>query len=262
MAWAVPIRVSGQLVSGITGKPAVMQDNSGEFHLLVLQGNRLAHYRKRTPDPGAQWLLSFDLPIPGPGSGDISQPPHTPLNVCVFQDIITNASAKRGNLEAIVQLQPAFGPADFLAAYSFDFDDELTGWNGPFPIQNGPGNPISNVTGNPAVTQDSFGHWHLVVPQGNRLAYYRLVPGRPHHQWIADGEVELTGRGVQPPTPVIPVSAAVTFRSGNPGGVEIVMHVQPLIGDDFLLAHLFEEAPNNPSRIEIDGGLISGVTKF
>ena len=98
---------------------------------------------------------------------------------------ITPQATGTGNFEAIVRMQRA--GQSFLAFYVFDSGSLK--WNGPAELT-ADGEPITGVTGDPALIQSTFGtqgNFELVVPQGNRLVHYFRDNDTPDFPWRKSG---------------------------------------------------------------------------
>src|SRR5262249_33214072 len=121
----------------------------GNFELVVPLGKRLAHYFRDNDAPGLPWhgpFIVFDSTF-HQHPGDPEPVPFSPTAVSLLQSNFVTP----GNLELIVRLSPTLGE-DYLV---FFFRDRA-GWHGPLNII-ADGQPITGVTGNPALIQSNFG---------------------------------------------------------------------------------------------------------
>lgn len=145
---------------------------NGDFDLVVPQGDRLVHYRRDNHSAGLPWHKKAEIPLFG----------NTPIGVALIPD----AKPKFGygiNYDyeiLIVRMRPApeFGTEDFLRLYQWREDWGF--WDGPHPVYDDQGLPITGVTGNPALIRSTvFGGgygfstgYDLIVPQGSKLTHY------------------------------------------------------------------------------------------
>jgi len=231
----------------------------GNFELVVPLGNRLAHYFRDNDAPGSPWrgpLVVFD----GSGSGPQAVP-RTPTAVSLIQSNFVTP----GNLELIVRLSRL--GEDRLV---FFFRD-AAGWHGPFDVV-ADGQPITGVTGNPALIQSNFGrqgNFELVVPLGNRLAHYfrdNDAPGLPWHgPFVFFDSTPPQSSGVHDPVPFSPTAASLLQSNFvTPGNLELIVRLfSPTRGEDKLVFFFRDKAGwHGPLDIMADGSLITGVTGF
>lgn len=151
--WSMPIKIADDVV---TGNPALIQRNNGEFHLVVplLKGG-LAHYWRKNDNPD-------------PKSMTWNREKYGTENISAVSMI----ESDYGNLELVAK------EGDKLVFYQRTAD----GWNGPHPMECN-STVIDGVTGSPALIQSVFAtgatnkNFELVVPrvkpyQGNGLVYF------------------------------------------------------------------------------------------
>jgi hypothetical protein len=135
MKWtSEPVVADGNFVSGVTGRPAYIQSDLGNYELIVQQGNRLAHYWRDNSAPNHPWHKGLpDIPLPVSLTFQ-----WVPDSISFFQGkVFRSGSGGNGSFEVLVHFTPsgivgkggADTPTDFLATY---FSDWGTGkWVGP-----------------------------------------------------------------------------------------------------------------------------------
>lgn len=123
----------GALVEGVSGCPAFMQMRAagatGDFVLVVPQGEDLVHYQRANDEPGLPWRRAGVLPAyPVSDSRD-----PTWSDASIFQSNYRARGDAPGNFELIVRVMPPpeLAPHDFYAFYWFE---PTTGWHGPFDV--------------------------------------------------------------------------------------------------------------------------------
>jgi hypothetical protein len=163
-----------EIGKGMTGNPALIQRNNGEFHLVVplLKGG-LAHYWRNNDIPYPK-LMTWNGPETF-GSGIISA-------ISMIESDYYNLElvAKEGNKLVFYQRT------------------DVGGWNGPHPMECN-STVIDGVTGSPALIQSLSDSWapnknfELVVPrvkpyQGNGLVHFwrnnDTLNDDPTRNWI------------------------------------------------------------------------------
>jgi len=131
--------------------------------------------------------------------------------------------------------------------------------------------PVMGVTGDPAFTQSTLGvkgNFELLVPQGNRLAYYFRDNDAPGFPWRRGGDLprSTSARGAIKFSP-----AAVSLIQTNfnePGNLEAIVRMAPVFdtGSGDTLAFYFRDSRNGrwfgPDFFKVNGEPITGVTGF
>ena len=131
---SAPVVADGTFVSGVTGRPAYIQSDFGNYELIVQQGNRLAHYWRDNSAPNHPWHKGLpDIPL-------LVNLNFTwvPDSISFFQSKVFRSGPNgNGNFEVLVHLTPSGvvgkggpgTPTDILLTY---FSDWSTGkWVGP-----------------------------------------------------------------------------------------------------------------------------------
>jgi hypothetical protein len=149
--WTIEqIVADGAIVSGVTGRPAYIQSDFGNYELIVQQGNRLAHYWRDNSAPNHPWHKGLpDIPLP------VSQTKlkqSVPDSISFFQSkVFRSGPSGHGNFEVLVHFTVSGevvgggvpGPADFLASYNFDWSTDK--WVGPTVVDVN-GNALGGVS--------------------------------------------------------------------------------------------------------------------
>jgi hypothetical protein len=149
MKWTIKAVIAdGNSISGVTGRPAYIQSDFGNYELIVPQGNRLAHYWRDNTVPNHPWHKGLpDIPLPVGLTFT-----WVPESISFFQSkVFRSGSGGNGDFEVLVHFTPSGivskggggTPRDFLATYSSDWS---TGkWVGP-TIVDVNGNQLSGVS--------------------------------------------------------------------------------------------------------------------
>jgi len=140
--WNGPFNLmaDGQLVSGVTGDPVLIQSNwgaQGNFELLVPRGKVISQYYRNNDDPNLAWhhLRDFGYPAPPNVLGP------TPRSVTFFQSNFASDGV-HGNFEAIVRVAPALvTQPDYLDFWWLD--SAASQWHGPAALT-ADGQPVND----------------------------------------------------------------------------------------------------------------------
>ena len=261
------IIVEGQHITHVTGNPVLIESTYGKesnnFELLVPQGNQVMHYFRDNGTAGFLWHRGGELPMPaGGGGGAIGL---SPTAIALIQSNFNEP----GNLEAIVQFTPAFdSPGGDTLAFYFR-DSKTLQWSQPdfFRVD---GQPITGVTGKPALIQSTLGgkgNFELLVPKGDRVVHY-FRDNDAGFLWQKGGELPIPVGGGGPialgPTAV----ALIQSNFNNPGNLEAVVRMTPVLdtGQGDSLAFYFRDSRtlkwSEPAFFTADGKPITGVTAF
>jgi hypothetical protein len=267
----------GQPITGVTGDPVFIQSRfgqTGNFELVVPQGNQLVHYWRDNDDPNFHWHR-------GPVIYDSTSSPSTGPVIGLFPTataaalIESNLGPDGSNLELIVRLQPhpAIGGSDYLTAFFFEGPGKK--WQGPFDLV-ADGQPITGVTGDPVFIQSRFGqtgNFELVVPQGNQLVHYWRDNDDPNFHWHRGPVIyDSTSHSSGPVIGLFPTATAAALIESNLGpdgsNLELIVRLQPhpaIGGSDYLTAFFFE-GPGKKWQgsfdLVADSQPITGVTGF
>ena len=281
--WFGPFTViaDDNTVTGVTGKPVIIQSDFGNFEMVVPQGNTLMHYWRDNSDGGQPWQYAnhpwhkgFEIISPSFGSkmqlGGVG----------FFQSKrFKSGPSNLGNFEVIAHIteQSPFvggGTIDGLNSYTLDWGTMKWTIEAVLPD----GNTVSGVTGRPAYIESDFGNYEVIVPQGNRLAHYwrdNSAPNRPWHKGLPDIPllVNLTFQWVPDS---ISFFQSKIFRSGSGGNgsFEVLVHLTPsgITGKggagtptDILLTYYSDWGTGKwvgPTIVEVNGNQLSGISPF
>jgi hypothetical protein len=281
--WFGPFEIiaDGKLITGVTGKPVIIQSDFGNFEMVVPQGDTLMHYWRDNSDGGQPWqyanhpwhkgfeILSLN-PLNKPQLGGIA----------FFQSKrIRSGPFNLGNFEVIAHIterSPIVGGGTIDGLYTYSLDWGTKKWTVEPVIVDG--NSISGVTGRPAYIQSDMGNYELIVPQGNRLAHYwrdNSAPNRPWHKGLPDIPL-LVNLNFQWVPDSISFFQSKIFRGGSGGNgiFEVLVHLTPsgLVGTggagtptDILLSYFFDWGTGKwvgPTVVKVNGNQLSGVSPF
>jgi predicted acylesterase/phospholipase RssA len=281
--WFGPFEIiaDGNIVSGVTGKPVIIQSDFGNFEMVVPQGETLMHYWRDNSDGGQPWQY---LNHPWHKGFQIVSPEFGRTQrlggVAFFQSKrFTSGPGNNGNFEVIAHLteqSPVLGGGTIDGLYTYTLDWGTMKWTIEAVIADG--NGISGVTGRPAYIQSDFGNYELIVPQGNRLAHYwrdNNAPNRPWHKGLPDIPlpVSLTFQWVPDS---ISLFQSKVFRSGSGGNgsFEVLVHLTPsgIVGKggagtptDMLVTYYSDWGTGKwvgPTVVNPNGNQLSGVSPF
>jgi hypothetical protein len=261
-----PVVADGKLISGVTGNIALIQSTcgtKGNFELLVPRGNRVMHYFRDNDAPGFPWRRGGELPTPRAGGGAL---PLNPTSVSMIQSNFNDP----GNLEAIVRFSPVFDTGEGGTLAFYFRDSQTLKWFGPdfFKVE---GRPITGVTGNPALIQNTKrtkGNFEILVPQGNHVVHYFRENDTPGFPWRRGGELPMpkAGGGALPLTPT--AVSLIQSNFNNPGNLEAILRFAPTPdnGQGDILAFFFRDSLSGqwstPDFFKVNGQPITGVTGF
>ena len=279
--WFGPFTViaDDNTVTGVTGKPVIIQSDFGNFEMVVPQGSTLMHYWRDNSEGGQPWQYAnhpwhkgFEIISPSFGSkmqlGGVG----------FFQSKrFKSGPSNLGNFEVIAHIteQSPFvggGTIDGLNSYTLDWGTMKWTIEAVLPD----GNTVSGVTGRPAYIESDFGNYEVIVPQGNRLAHYwrdNSAPNRPWHKGLPDIPllVNLTFQWVPDS---ISFFQSKIFRSGSGGNgsFEVLVHLTPsgITGKggtptDILLTYYSDWGTGKwvgPTIVEVNGNQLSGILPF
>ena len=254
-----PSSHSGAFIEGTFGA------RGRNFELVVPQGNRLVHYfRDNDGDSGWHRVHEIDLTAQG-GLARFFR------SASLIQSSFLNDGI-HGNLEMVAWVET---PATSESALMSFFLDSRTppggqGWQDPIPITLD-GQPISGVTGAPALIQGTFGargrNFELVVPQGNRLVHY-FHDNDGDSGWHQVHEIVF----ISSFGPRLLPQAVSLIQAKLPGGdrvhgnLEMIVWMQGSSGSTLDAWTLDSSTPpggkgwKGPTQITVDGQPISGVT--
>jgi hypothetical protein len=138
MKWTIQaVLPDGNTVSGVTGRPAYIESDFGNYEVIVPQGNRLSHYWRDNNDPKRSWHKGLpDIPL-------LVNLNFTwvPDSISFFQSKVFRSGPNgNGNFEVLVHLTPSGivkggtgTPTDVLLTY---YSDWSTGkWVGPTIVE-------------------------------------------------------------------------------------------------------------------------------
>jgi subtilisin family serine protease len=263
-----PLIADGQQITGVTGDPVLIQSTwgaTGNFELLVPQGDVINHYIRDNDDPSLPWrrvrTLSYRAPPNAIGP--------RPVGVTMIQSTFFG-DGQHGNYELIVRMHPALASApDYL---DFWYLDSGSGqWNGPFPliVNNA---PVTGVTGDPQLIQGTWGtrgNFELLVPQGKNINQYYRDNDDPSLAWHLIRTVPYPHIGPLGPTPKDISFIQSNFNGdGEHGSFELVTRVAPsptMQGTDYLDFWYFDSSTgkwNGAFHVLVGGNLVSGITGF
>jgi hypothetical protein len=270
-----PIRVNGQLISGVTGDPALIQSTfgvAGNYEVLVPMGNRIAHLWRNNDAPGYPWNRAPDLPC------QCGSPPvigADPLGVAFLESNFRPGPNIPGTFEAVARLRPQFssGADDYLGYYYFD--TVSLQWIGPTPVKTN-GVAISGVTGTPALMQSTWGtagNYEMLVPMGNRVAQFWRNNDAPGYPWSYARDLPPVGGsgGVLAADPVDVAFFQGPYATSGflPNNFEAVVRLRPrlsLFGEtDYLVTYYLDNLSGQwvgPVNLVENGQRVEGVTGF
>ena len=281
--WFGPFTViaDDNTVTGVTGKPVIIQSDFGNFEMVVPQGSTLMHYWRDNSEGGQPWQYAnhpwhkgFEIISPSFGSkmqlGGVG----------FFQSKrFKSGPSNLGNFEVIAHIteQSPFvggGTIDGLNSYTLDWGTMKWTIEAVLPD----GNTVSGVTGRPAYIESDFGNYEVIVPRGNRLAHYwrdNSAPNRPWHKGLPDIPllVNLTFQWVPDS---ISFFQSKIFRSGSGGNgsFEVLVHLTPSgitgkggagTSTDILLTYYSDWGTGKwvgPTIVEVNGNQLSGISPF
>jgi len=286
--WGSPtgIFIGGELISGVTGNPVMIQGNRyvvGNYELLVPRGQSIVHYA-RFNDPGYdqfRWGWQSEVFFGGGSAGGgagVGLVGRTPTGVSFLQSNFRDGDMN-GKLDAVVRLSSSTSPSGDTLAF-MGLDSATNTWSNPTDIVVG-GQPISGVTGDPVMVQANWGgvgNYELLVPQGQRLVHYARLndPGPDQFRWIHVREVFFGGAsaggsagiGLVARTPIAVSLLQSNYRGdGIHGNLDAVVRLSSAAspsGDTLAFMGL-DSATNTwgkPTEILVGGQPISGVTGF
>jgi len=268
-----PIRVNGQLISGVTGDPALIQStfgNGGNYELLVPMGNVIAHFWRDNDAPGFPWHRAANLPCQC-GSGPVSNA--DPLGVAILESNFRPAPNQPGTFEAVVRFRPVTGvngDQDYLGYYYFDTIGRQ--WYGPTSLSVG-GQPVTGVTGTPALIQSTYGisgNYEMLVPLGDRVAHFWRNNDAPGYPWQRAPDFPRVGGGpnvaVADPIDVALLQSRFTSVQGT---LEAVVRLRPrlsLFGESDYLAYYYRNNVTGqwvgPASVIENGQPVDGLSGF
>jgi hypothetical protein len=232
-------------IDHVTGTPAFIQSDSGEFDLLVPRGAIIDQY---THPEGTilkgSWKGVHTLELSKEGTE------MQITSVSLIQNTL-------GGFEALARVSPSQGAgSDYLVAYEFDPEsDPASDWQGPIDLFADDGQ-IDHVTGTPALIQDSEGEFELLVPRGAVTDQYTHEYGS-----ILDKQWHHIQTLTSPDT-----NAQITANwllQSQSGKLEAIARVSPPAGtgDDYLVG--YESDPGaewkGPVRLVAgDGPILAG----
>jgi hypothetical protein len=280
--WSGPFEIiaDGKLITGVTGKPVIIQSDFGNFEMVVPQGDTLMHYWRDNSDGGQPWQYANHpwhkgFEILSPIFGHKMQLG----GVGFFQSKRFRSGPNNlGNFEVIAHIteQSPFlggGTIDGLNTYTLDWGTMKWTVEAVLPD----GNTVSGVTGRPAYIESDFGNYEVIVPQGNRLAHYwrdNSAPNRPWHKGLPDIPllVSLTSQWVPDS---ISFFQSKIFRSGSGGNgnFEVLVHLTPSgivkggagTPTDILLTYFSDWGTGKwvgPTVVYLNGNQLTGVSPF
>jgi predicted acylesterase/phospholipase RssA len=285
--WFGPFQIiaDGNLVTGVTGKPVIIQSEWGNFEMVVPQGDVLQHYWRDNTDGGQpwqyanhQWHKGFEIVSPGNIIG--IHKPHLD-KVAFFQSKrFRSGPHNTGNFEAIVHFtdQSAFGGGTADSLYTYTLDWNTGKWTSEEVVADG--SIISGVTGRPAYIQSDHGNYELIVQQRNRLAHYfrdNSAPNHPWHKGLPDIPLPVSSTTFKPVADSISFFQSSLFRSGpyGVGNFEVLVHftMSGIVGtggigrgpSDFLATYYFDWGTAKwvgPTVVDLNGNALSGVSAF
>lgn len=247
--WQGPIEplADDERIDHVTGTPAFIQSDSGEFDLLVPRGAIIDHY---THPEGTilegPWKRVHTLKLSKEGAKiQIT-------SVSLIQNTL-------GGFEALARVSPSQGAgSDYLVAYEFDPEsDPPADWQGPIDLFADDGQ-IDHVTGTPALIQDSEGEFELLVPRGAVTDQYTHEYGsildEPWHHiqtlTSPDANAQIT---------------ANWLLQSQSGKLEAIARVSPPAGagDDYLVGYESDPGAKWQGPVKLaadDGPILAGST--
>ena len=280
--WFGPFTViaDGNPVTGVTGKPVIIQSDFGNFEMVVPQGDTLTHYWRDNSDGGKPWQYATHpwhkgFEILSPIFGHKMQLG----GVGFFQSKrFRSGPGNLGNFEVIAHIteQSPFlggGTIDGLNTYTLDWGTMKWTVQAVLPD----GNTVNGVTGRPAYIESDFGNYEVIVPQGNRLAHYwrdNSAPNPPWHRGLPDLPLLVNLNFTWVPDSISFFQSKV-FRSGpnGNGNFEVLVHLTPSgivkggpgTPTDILVTYYSDWSTGKwvgPSIVEVNGSQLSGVSPF
>jgi hypothetical protein len=272
--WQGPIRIEadGTPITEVTGTPVMLQGDwgpTGNFELLVPQGNRLVHYWR---DVATNWHRGADVIAPTGAApmGPTAVLPHAPDMVAFFQSNFMRNG--HGTCEVVARMTSQLDGDNYL---TYVWSDPATGrWSAPKPILVG-GQPIRGVAGRFAFFQSDHGregHFELVVSHGDRVTHYRRNNDDPAKPWSIVGNLPLPASGAQsgesavsPRMPVDVSGFSGTYRSPRTlvGNLEVAVHMRSIDGStDHIDTYWYsadDEAWHGPSVVRVGTTAVRGV---
>ena len=281
--WLGPFEIiaDGSFVSGVTGKPAIIESEFGNFEMVVPQGDTLMHYWRDNADGGQPWQYPNHpwhkgFEILSPNFGHKIQLG----GVGFFQSKrFRSGPSNLGNFEVIAhttEQSPVLGGGtiDGLNTYSLDWGTLKWTIEAVLPD----GNTVSGVTGRPVYIESDFGNYEVIVPQGNRLAHYwrdNSAPNRPWHKGLSDIPLLVSLTFTWVPDSISFFQSKI-FRSGSGGNgnFEVLVHLSPsgIVGTggtgtptDMLLTCFSDWGTGKwvgPTVVYLNGNQLSGISPF
>jgi hypothetical protein len=286
--WFGPFEITadGNLITGVTGKPVIIQSDFGNFEMVVPQGDTLQHYWRDNTDGGQPWQYAnhpwhkgFEIVSPGNIIG--IHKPHLD-KVAFFQSKrFRSGPGNHGNFEVMVHFteQSAFGGGTVDSLYTYTLNWDSMKWTSEQVVADGTN--VSGVTGRPVYIQSDVGNYELIVQQGNRLAHYwrdNTVANHPWHKGLPDIPLPTSSTTLKPVADSVSFFQSKVFRSGSGslGNFEVLVHftMSGVVGPgggivpgptDFLATYSIDWSTAKwvgPTVVDLNGNALSGVSPF
>lgn len=244
---------SGNLIQSTFG-------NWGNFEVVVPAREGLVHFWLNNDDPRVSWHGPNKVqrvPTPPMRSKKVEGIAIGPVRAH-WTTLIESNYKNPGNLDVVAAVMTPGSSQTHLVHYLRDRE----GWHGPTPIV-ADGQPITGVTGNPALIQSSFGtkgNFELVVPQGNVINHYWRDNDAPDLPWHGPNKVVSIVSGKLPAVPV--AVALLQSNFGTPGNLEVIVRLKSDLSSGDYLVHYYRNGSgwHGPTKIKADGVDVTGVT--
>ncbi|HDR6218628.1 TPA: hypothetical protein QCU06_005133 [Bacillus cereus] len=202
--WAGPkgVIVDGNLINGVSGKPALIQSTfgkKGNLEMLIPLDNELKYCSINMEKPGSPPWADWEL---------VKWQPTVPKGKTVKGVALIQSNYKddgfHGRLEAIAWLEDILGEKPTGSLYYYYLNTDTLTWSNPEEILVYK-KPITGITGNPVFIQSTFhsnlefkkfckirnhetlcsnGDFEMLVPMNNRLAHYYRKNDSPLTSWV------------------------------------------------------------------------------
>jgi len=213
---------SDRAIDRVTANPALVQNDTGLFQLLVPRNGIVFHYTHTNETIEGPWMLVSRF-----------APPQETEVIAIALVQRDNA----GGLIAVVRVRPG-QDSDFLVIYQSDAN---FAWRGPSRVV-AQDQPIDHVTGNPTLlrsSNDDQEDLELLVPRDGIIYHYT-------HPFTPDLEVDAVASGWMLVQGLQPLgndpnkqAIATSIRQSAPGRLEAFARVKNPGSSDLMIAYQF-----------------------